>query len=329
VSIPGPGGARRRPSSELHVVAAAIIGSEGRVLIARRPDHLHQGGLWEFPGGKLEPGEAAEAGLARELDEELGLTPTAMRPLIRVHHRYPERDVLLDVWRVEAWGGEPHGREGQPLEWVAAQDLTRRPFPAANLPIVTAVRLPDRYLITPDPGPDDDAFLAGVERSLAGGARLVQLRAKALAPPRLAGVARGCLERCRDFGARLILNADPGLSEAVGADGVHLSASRLLACRERPLGASQWVAASCHDARELAHACRIGVDFVVLSPVRRTSSHPDATPLGWRRFWVLTESASVPVYALGGLGSGNLATAWAHGAQGIAGIRGLWQGADP
>jgi 8-oxo-dGTP diphosphatase len=321
--------AERWSSGPLHVVAAAVVGSRGRVLVARRPDHLHQGGLWEFPGGKLEPGEAVEAGLARELDEELGLKPTLMRPLIRVHHRYPERDVLLDVWRVEGWLGEPHGREGQRVEWVAPEDLPSRAFPAANLPIVSAVRLSDRYLITPEPGPDEDAFLAGIERSLGAGVRLIQLRAKAAAPRRLARLARLCLERCRDAGARLLLNADPELVEALGADGVHLSASRLLACRQRPLGVRHWVAASCHDARELAHACQIGVDFVVLSPVRRTVSHPGLPSLGWHRFWALTEGASVPVYALGGLGAADLPIAWAHGAQGVAGIRGLWEGRTP
>jgi 8-oxo-dGTP diphosphatase len=312
----------------VHVAAAALVDPQGRLLVTRRADHLHQGGLWEFPGGKLEPGEGVEAGLARELDEELGLTPTLTRPLIRVHHWYPDRGVLLDVWRVEGWSGEPHGREGQPLDWVRPEDLPRRAFPAANLPIVTAVRLPDRYLITPDPGPDDTAFLDGLERSLEAGVRLVQLRAKALGPGRYERLARAALTRCRDSGARLLLNAEPSLVPAVGADGVHLTTSRLLACRERPVGPDRWVAASCHDAREVDHAWRIGVDFVVVSPVRATTSHPGAGPLGWHGLWRLTERAVVPVYALGGLAPRDLETAWAHGAQGIAAIRGLWEGGD-
>jgi 8-oxo-dGTP diphosphatase len=311
----------------IHVAAAAIVGNDGRVLLARRPAHLHQGGLWEFPGGKLEAGEAVEAGLTRELEEELGLTPTRYRPLIRVHHRYPQREVLLDVWRVEAWRGDPHGREGQPVEWVGPRDLVQRAFPAANLPVVTAVRLPETYLITPEPGPDHDAFLTRLERSLVTGVGLVQLRAPGLEPSRFRRLARAVLERCRGLGVPLLVNGPPGLLEEVPADGVHLSAAWLRACRERPLADSRWVAASCHDRAELAHARRIGVDFAVLSPLRPTPSHPGARALGWWRFWTLAEEATFPVYALGGVGREDLPLAWSHGAQGIAAIRGLWSGA--
>jgi 8-oxo-dGTP diphosphatase len=299
------------------------------VLLARRPDHAHQGGLWEFPGGKIEPGESVEAGLARELEEELGLTPTAMRPLIRVRHRYPTREVLLDVWRVEVWAGEPHGREGQPVEWVAAEDLPARAYPEANLPIVAAVRLPDTYLITPEPGADEAGFLSGLARSLEGGVRLARLRARPRSPAQLRSLAREALALCREAGARMLVSGDPDLAEAVGADGVHLPAARLMALRERPLARARWVAASCHDAAELGRAGELGIDFAVLSPVRATASHPGAGPLGWQRFWSLTETAKLPVYALGGLGRAELPVAWSHGAQGIAAIRGLWREQKP
>ena len=311
----------------LHVAAAVLMGEDGWVLIARRPAHLHGGGLWEFPGGKLEPGERVEAGLARELEEELGLTPLRYRPLIRVHHHYPGRDILLDVWRVEAWSGEPQGREGQPIEWVPPGELVRRRFPEANLPVVSAARLPETYLITPEPGADDEEFLARLEQSLAAGVRLVQLRAPSITLPRFHRLARAALDRCRGAGAWLLLNAPPALLETVPADGVHLSAARLRACGKRPLPRERWVAASCHDPAELAHAHRIGVDFAVLSPVRRTPSHPGAGPLGWLGFWRAAERAVLPVYALGGLAPRDLLSAWAHGAQGVAAIRGLWAGA--
>jgi 8-oxo-dGTP diphosphatase len=311
------------------VAAAAIVDGDGRVLLARRHDHAHQGGLWEFPGGKLEPGESVEAGLARELEEELGLTPTAARPLIRVRHRYPGREVLLDVWRVEAWAGEPHGREGQPVAWVGPEALSAQAFPEANLPIVAAVRLPTMYLITPEPAADESAFLSGLTRSLEAGVRLVQLRARARSPVPLRALAREALGVCRQAGARMLVSGDPDLAEAVGADGVHLPAARLLALAERPLGRDRWVAASCHDEAELRRAGELGIDFAVLSPVRATASHPGAPPLGWQRFWSLTETAKLPVYALGGLVPADLPMAWAHGAQGIAAIRGLWREQNP
>lgn len=134
----------------IHVAAAVIRAVDGRVLIAKRPLDKHQGGLWEFPGGKVEAGESVEAALARELAEELGITVTAAQPLIQVRHDYPDKQVLLDVWQVLAFSGEPHGAEGQPLAWVEPAQLPGYSFPAANRPIVAAARLPDRYLITPD-----------------------------------------------------------------------------------------------------------------------------------------------------------------------------------
>lgn len=308
----------------IHVAAAVIVDGQGRVLLARRPDHVHQGGLWEFPGGKLDPGEDIRRALVRELEEELGLTPTSFRPLIRIRHDYAEKSVLLDVWRVQDWRGAPHGREGQPVEWVAAEGLRERAFPEANLPIVTAARLSDRYLITPDPGGDQEDFLSALRRSLDRGVRLIQLRARRMNPAGLRKLAARALDLCRDQGARLLINGAPGLAEGVGADGVHLTSRRLLACRTRPLSAGHWVAASCHDRRQVIHACRIGVDFIVVSPVKATPSHRDARPLGWVGLRELTELATVPVYALGGMGENDLTDAWDHGAQGIAAIRSLW-----
>jgi 8-oxo-dGTP diphosphatase len=211
------------------------------------------------------------------------------------------------------------------VEWVDPHAFGGRQFPAANLPVTTAARLPETYLITPEPGGDDEAFLDGLEAALLAGVQLVQLRAPAVALVRYRRLARAALERCRDAGAALLLNADPARVAEVEADGVHLTAARLAACRERPLGRDRWVAASCHDAAELEHARQVGVDFVVVSPVRVTPSHPGAPALGWHRLWALTEAAAVPVYALGGLGPADLPMAWAHGAQGIAAIRGLWR----
>ena len=134
----------------VHVAAAVIRDDSGKILIARRADSQHQGGLWEFPGGKVEADETVESALARELKEELGIVVGAARPLIKVRHDYPDKQVLLDVWEVSAFTGEPHGAEGQPLAWVTAKDLPNYEFPAANQPIVAAARSPGAYPITPD-----------------------------------------------------------------------------------------------------------------------------------------------------------------------------------
>lgn len=307
--------------STIHVAAAVIVNACGDVLISRRDARAHQGGLWEFPGGKLEADEDVYAALCRELHEELGIEVDAARPLIRIPYRYPDKSVLLDVWRVTAFRGEAHGREGQPVQWVAPEQLPSLEFPAANQPIVTAARLPDRYLVTPEPGPDFSARLA---RAFAAGLRLVQLRAKSLDADTYIERARAVCTQAEAAGSQVLLNADPAWVFETGAAGVHLNTQRLMQLTQRPLPRDRWVAASCHNANELAQAVRIGCDFVVLGPVLPTASHPGARPLGWAGFQALCDNTPLPVYALGGVCEQDLDTAWQAGAQGIAAIRGLW-----
>lgn len=311
----------------LHVAAAVIGNAEGKILIARRPEHLHQGGLWEFPGGKVEAGETVAQALKRELAEELGITVQSASPLLRVRHDYPDRRVLLDVWRVFRFQGEAHGREGQPIAWVEPQQLREYRFPAANQPIVTAAQLPPLYLITPEPGPKPqwEAFLARLEACLAAGVRLVQLRAPALSENDFIDLAREAVACCHRYGARLLINADPAWRERCGADGVHLNRHRLARCQQRPLEREHWLAASCHDRAELERAVEVGVDFVVLSPVAPTGSHPGAPHLGWQRFQALSEACCLPIYALGGMALEDIARARVSGAQGIAAISRIWQ----
>jgi 8-oxo-dGTP diphosphatase len=280
--------------------------------------------LWEFPGGKLEPGETIESALRRELREEVGINVISTRPLIRVHHDYPDRNVLLDVWRVERFSGTAAGHEGQPLRWVLPGQLSRYRFPAANTPIVKAVGLPDRYLITPEPGIDVQNFLVHLDVAIRRGVTLVQLRVKTWALSDCRGLVKQALGICHAHKARLLLNAEPSLALELDADGVHLTSARLLALRERPLDSHHLVGASCHDWQELKHACAMNLDFAVVSPVRETASHPGAKTLGFTGLRELTEQADLPIYALGGMAETDLYSVFEHGAQGIAAIRGLW-----
>jgi 8-oxo-dGTP diphosphatase len=309
----------------IHVAAAVIVNDQGDVLIAKRPPEKHQGGLWEFPGGKVEADEDVVAALHRELFEELGIDVEQARPLIRVRHRYPDKSVLLDVWRVEQYSGEPHGREGQPVEWCAPEALSEREFPAANLPIIAAAQLPKCYLITPEPG-DQNEFLAGLETALEQGVRLVQMRARGLSGEGYKQLAKEVVAHCHAHGARVLLNCDPAWVAEVGADGVQLSSSRLKSLTQRPLGREYLVAASCHSEAELQQAVRLEANFALLSPIKWTKSHPDTEPLGWDAMQRMIDEVAIPVYALGGVSRDDLEAAFAAGAQGIAAIRSLWPG---
>ncbi|GAB4358168.1 MAG: Nudix family hydrolase [Gammaproteobacteria bacterium] len=283
--------------------------------------------MWEFPGGKVETGESPECALKRELLEELGVELERAEPLIQVPHTYPEKSVLLDVWQVTEYGGMPRGMEGQELVWVEVDKLAEWQLPPADRPIVAAIRLPDRYLITPEPGNDWAHFLDNLSLSISRGVSLIQLRAHTLPELAYKKLAEEVLAICRERGVQLLLNRGADLVGELGADGIHLSSDRLRQCPLRPLNDQFWVAASCHDQVELKLAESIGADFAVLGPVRVTASHPESSPLGWKRFGDILESTSLPVYALGGMSLQDIGRSQRLGGQGIAAIRSLWGGA--
>ena len=310
----------------IHVVAGVIRDARGHVLLAQRTQARDLAGLWEFPGGKVESGEAPASALARELHEELGIEAVPGAPVIRVPQRYPDKRLVLDVHEV-AQRGMPRGLEGQALAWVAPADLPGYPMPPADRPVVAALLQPAQYLVTPAPI-DAASWLADVEAALAGGVRRVQLRAPGLDSAIWARLVDAAAERCRAAGADVLVNGDAALATHLRV-GLHLRAAQLheagiaaAIARVRMQGGR--VAASCHDADELDAAQSLGCDFAVLGPVQATASHPGAEGIGWARFAALREGVSLPIYAIGGLGPGDLEQARWHGGQGIAAIRALW-----
>ncbi len=307
----------------LHVAAAVVTNEKGEILIARRPATVDQGGLWEFPGGKLAPYETARQALFRELNEEVGIEVQSASPLIRVHHQYPERNVLLDVWSVEHFTGEAYGREGQAVRWVQPEELNQYSFPEANKPILKALSLPDYYLITGEAADDQD-WLNKLSTALESGVQLVQLRAHELDDEAFVLRAQQALELTREAGARLILNADPSVLERVDADGVHLTTERLSHYSQRPISNNKLLSCACHNAAQLEEAVALNADLATLSPVQETASHPGVEAIGWQKFNELIEQIPMPVFALGGMGRADIRRAKGLGGQGVAGIRAFW-----
>jgi 8-oxo-dGTP diphosphatase len=308
----------------VHVAVGVIIGTDGRVLIAKRPQNTHQGGLWEFPGGKVAPGESVQQALARELHEELALHVEASAPFVKIQHDYGDKTVLLDIHKVTRFSGTPCGNEGQPIRWVDAAELLNYPFPAANRAIVTALVLPDRMLIT-GVAPTAAEYLQRIEHALNHHQiRLVQLRCPDMTAEDYQALAHQVQALCATYNARLLLNTTPTIFSVVAAGGLHLNRHQLLALSARPVDTSVFFGASCHNAQEILQAKKLGVDYLILSPVAETTSHPEAQPLGWDAFTKLATTASVPVFALGGMQEKDLPTAQSRGAHGIAAISCWW-----
>lgn len=317
----------------VHVVAAVIRGESvnrpGEVLIAKRPEHLHQGGKWEFPGGKVESEECAETALRRELLEEVNIQVAQADPLIQIQHDYPDKSVFLDVWEVQTFAGEPQGMEGQQIEWVAATQLAHYEFPEANVPIIQAAQLPDRYWITPECDQGLARLAAQIEQKLAQGIRLIQLRVKSASAETLVALAQSLLPLKLHYRPSLLINGDcwqllrdsERWNEVAALfDGVHLTATQLAKGLHPNVGRGL-VGASCHDPKELCLAAELGCHFATLSPIKATPSHPDQVPLlvddvkAWLRY------ATLPVYGLGGLCDADIRAMRAIGLQGVAGIR--------
>ena len=330
-----PSGGAVHKTKRIEVAAAVIHDDAGRFLLAQRPLGKAYEGYWEFPGGKVEPGESAAAAMRRELHEELGIDVDLddVYPWLTRDFDYAHADVRLRFFRIYRWRGDLHGREGQPFAWqdftqlrITPSDATQlsvSPILPANGPILRALSLPPVYGITHAGAMGVEPFMASLRRALECGLQLIQIREKEMSERALLEFARQVTALSHRYGAKVLLNGDPQRVSETGADGMHLTAAQLMTLTERP--AFEWVAASCHNAAELAKAQQLGVDFAVMGPVMPTLSHPGAPALGWHAFTQIVQDTPLPVYALGGMQQGHLESARRAGGHGVAMQRGAWR----
>ena len=313
-------------------VAVGIIERpDGTLLFGQRPEGKPWSGWWELPGGKLEPGETASQALKRELKEELGIDVTESRPWVtRVHH-YPTTTVRLAFHRVTGWQGEPCGLENQALRWLTPEQASKSEhLLPATYPPLKWLSFPNLYAITSISAVASQPtaaciklFFDKLDRALTSGIRLFQWR-----EPNWSNddalhqqTFEATLLKCRQAGARLMVNSIHHETWWHQADGVQLRQHDAVIMQSRPsLSDHHWVAVSAHDLNELDHAQKLDADFVTLSPVMPTTSHPGAPHLGWEAFEALQAHAGVPVYALGGLSPSDLLLARNLGGHGVAGI---------
>jgi 8-oxo-dGTP diphosphatase len=299
----------------LEVAAAVIQRADGAFLLAQRPAGKVYAGYWEFPGGKIEPGEAAERALARELHEELGIETCTSFPWLTREYTYPHASVRLNFFRVTAWKGDPYPREQQAIAWQRLGTPLAAPMLPANAPVLAALALPNEYAITDAESRGAPEMLSRIGVRLEQGLKLIQVRDRALAGRD--AFVRDVVRLAHRHGARVLVSG-----ANTGGDGVHYTAQQLMALKSRPR--SGLAAASCHTPEELAYAAVLELDFAVLGPVKPTPSHPDAALLGWEGFARIARGASLPVYAIGGLRRRDREAAWRAGAHGVAMISGAW-----
>lgn len=307
----------------VHVAVGVVIDEANRVLVALRSQQAHQGGLWEFPGGKCEPGETIEEALRRELHEELGIQVLSDAPLCKIAHDYGDKKVLLEVRRVLSFTGEPEGREGQAVRWAALSTLEPSQFPEANRPIIRRIQLAQHIAIT-GTAASNAAFVQQFTRLVDQHPPLIHFRQRGLSDEDFHTRAQVALSLCRAHGVPLAMNTEPARFAALGGDGLHVSSTVLRQLERRPVCEQLLFSASCHSLEELHMAAAINADYVLLSPISPTRSHPEQAPMGWERCAALISAVSVPIYALGGMTLIDIPKAFARGAAGIAAISTFW-----
>jgi 8-oxo-dGTP diphosphatase len=191
------------------------------------------------------------------------------------------------------------------------------PMLPANAPVLASLALPSEYAITDAARYGIAKMLLLLERRLERDLKMVQVREPHLSEAQRALFTAQVIELGQRHGCKVLVKAP-----FPGAHGLHLTAAQLMQLEAKPL--NMLVGASCHTRQEVERAMRLDLDFAVLGPVHQTKSHESAAPLGWDQFTDLAKDASLPVYAIGGLGGGDLDAAWTSGAHGIAMITGAW-----
>ncbi len=295
------------------VAVGVVLRPDGAVLLADRPAGKPYAGYWEFPGGKIEPGEDVQAALARELHEELGIDIGVSLPWFTFEYDYPHAYVRLHFRRVFDWRGTPHAREGQQLAFFNPAGDVPQPLLPAAIPALRWLTLPTLCLRSDVQQLGLAAFIEELDARLAGGLRLLWLHEPALPERDLIALADTVTARCHAHGAQVLVS-QATIATSAQVDGLVLTAAALAETVARP--EARWVGAVVDGDSALQHARRLGCDFVIAEPVLPTPQM-QSPALGWHGFSALAAQAAMPVYAAGGLAIADMQHAQHAGAHGI------------
>lgn len=306
-------------------IVIGVLCQKQQVLISRRQSHQSYAGYWEFPGGKVEQGETFEQALTREFNEEVGVNVSCWQSLIQIPWQYEHANVMLNVFVADEFKGVVCANEGQEIKWVKTPQLADYQFPEANSGIINALILPDSCAITGGFNYIEDG-LNILKNTLESGVKLVQLRAKSMSDQEFIAFAEPAIRLVHQYDAKVLLNAMPEMLQKLpNADGLQLASTATKNIDSRPIPKDKLLSISTHSQAEIEKAIALNADIILLSPVKKTSSHPELEGIGWQKFQQMATNIPVPVYALGGMKVTDINDAKNHGAQGIAAISSFWK----
>lgn len=307
----------------VHVAVGVIKNKDNEVLISKRADHVHQGGLWEFPGGKIETGEKVVDALTRELKEELGITCEKIQPLSEIEFDYGDKKVCLHTRIVKEFSGSASGCEGQKVQWVNLKSLDDYSFPEANITILRQIQLPDLIQITGQYSTIDE-LLSRSEQCFLNGVSMLHFRAHHLSDAEYIIHAKALKSLCADHDVVFIVNRNQKAFEEIDADGLHLTRYEALKYTNRPVTRDKNLSVSCHSAQEIVVAQNLMADYCFISPVKNAVSHDAGEAIGFETFKSFCHQSTCPLYALGGMTTADIKQVISLGGIGVAGISEFW-----
>ncbi len=301
----------------IKAVVGVLRNNNQQILIAKRQAHQFMGGFWELPGGKIEPQESNEEAIIRELKEELGINVINLSLHQTVSYKYKDRIVDLSIYNITNYEDIPVGIEGQEISWSNVESLNNYKLLPTMKTFINSITLPNKYWITPSSNHQSKKWLEKFEQKLTSGITLIQLRSKIELDVTFIVELH---DKCKQNNVKLLLNTPNKTFDEGYCDGWHLTTDEMLKLNSKPCADDKLIAASTHNLKEALNAQEMGADFVVISPVQATQTHPDTIPLGWEAAKKVVDKLNIPVYFLGGMGLEDLDKTLKLGAQGIAGV---------
>ncbi len=298
-------------------VAVGILRNKQKILIAQRRKTQFMGGFWELPGGKIKNEESPEKAIIRELNEELGIQVERSSIHQTMMHHYADRIIEISIYNIIQYQNTPTGLEGQAIAWVKITNLNNYQLLPTMKAFINSITLPNKYWITPSNNHYSNRWIAEFDKKLKQDITLIQLRSKIKLNSTF--IAR-LYDKCKQNNTKLLLNTVDKAFDETHCDGWHLTTNEMLALNNRPCANDKLLGASTHNLTEALKAQEMGIDFIVISPLQTTQTHPESTPIGWSNAVDVVNKLNIPVYFLGGMSIKDLDKTLKLGAQGIAGI---------